>query len=281
MKILLVSDDPLFSRLVCTRLEKWGHVVTTEATGTAALERIKKETFRVVVTGWDLEGAPGSELCSRIRETNRGRYTYVIVYSSKSRKDDVLAGLEAGADDYLIRPFNPRELELRLEAAKRQLNLEDALREQAGIDATTGLVNEASFRYFFRVILAQTRRLESTGALMFVHVDSLTDVRATHGDVTAQKMLVEVSNAVKRAARESDMVARASEDAFCVILQNTLAERCGRVCRQILGLVDNMSLHIDDVELRPRVSISTINFPVKELSADEILSLPERVPFTP
>lgn len=228
-----------------------GHLVTTETTGTAALERIEKETFRVVITGWDLEGTSGSELCSRIRETNRGRYTYVIVYSSRSRKDDVLAGLEAGTDDYLVRPFNPRELELHLKAAKRPLNLEDALRKQAGIDATTGLVNEESFRYFFRVILAQARRLESSGALMFVHVDSLPDVRAIHGDRMAQKMLVEVSNAVKRAIRESDVVARASENTFGVILQNTLAARCARACRQILGLVDNMSLHVDDVELRP------------------------------
>jgi diguanylate cyclase (GGDEF)-like protein len=281
MNILLVSDDPLFSRLASTRLAKWGHLVTTETTGTAALHRLKKETFRVVITGWDLEGTPGSELCSRIRETNRGRYTYVIVYSSRSRKEDVLAALEAGADDYLVRPFNPRELELHLRAAKRLLNLEDALREQVGIDAATDVVNEASFRYFFRVILAQTRRMESNGALMFVHVESLPDVRATHGGVAAQKMLVEVSNAVKRSVRESDMVALAAEDAFCVVLHNTLAERCARVCRQILGLVDNMSLHIGDVELRPRVSISTLNFPVDDLSAEEILSLPDRVPFTP
>ena len=207
--------------------------------------------------------------------------TYVIVYSTRSGKDDVLAGLEAGADDYLIRPFNPRELELRLKAAKRQLNLEDTLREQAGIDATTGLVNEESFRYLFRVILAQTRRLKSSGALMFVLVDSLPDIRATHGGAVAQKMLLEVSNTVKRSVRESDMVALSSGDEFCAILQNTLSERCAHVCRQILGLVDNMSLHIDDVELHPRVSISTINFPVEDLSADEILSLPGRIPFKP
>ncbi len=279
MNILVVSDDALFSRLTAAKLKKWGHRVATERTAEAALERFAKEPFRAVVTACDLEGMSGTELCGRIRELNLERYVYVIVYTSRQEKDDVMASLEAGADDHLIRPFNPRELRLRLEAAKRLLNLEDDLRAEAGLDSATGLVNDASFRNFFRVMLAQTRRTASSGALLFVELDNYREVVAEHGANPAQKMLIEVANALRRATRESDMAGRTSEDAFCVILQNTYQERCARVCRQIDGQVANMSLYIDDVELHPRVSMSIINYPVEDLSSDEILSLPDRVPF--
>lgn len=281
MKILVVSDDALFSRLTTAKLKKWGHRVATETTAEAALERFAKEPFRAVVTAWDLEGMSGTELCGRIRELNLERYVYVVVYTSRQEKDDMMASLEAGADDHLIRPFNPRELRLRLESAKRLLNLEDDLRAEASVDSATGLVNDASFRHFFRVMLAQTRRTASSGALLFVELDNYREVVAEHGARPARKMLIEVANALRRATRESDMAGRTAEDAFCVILQNTYQERCARVCRQIDGLVENMSLHIDDVELHPRVSMSIINFPVENLSSDEILSLPDRVPFKP
>ena len=102
---------------------------------------------------------------------------------------------------------------------------------------------------------------------------------AAHGVVPARKLVAEVANVVKRSVRESDLVARTSEDEFCVILQNTYRERCSRVCRRVLSLAENMSLHVDDVELHPRISISTIDYPVEDRSADEILSLLDRIPF--
>ena len=281
MNVLLVSDDILFSRLLTRKLESWGHEVVVETTGTGASERIKKEPFRVVVTGWDLEGLTGPELCKAIRALDRRRYTYVIVYTSRTDKDSLMACLEAGTDDYLTRPFNAVEFKARFANGVRLLDLEDELREGGGTDATTGVVINASFQRFFRVILADTRRTETTGALVFVRVLRYREILSEHGYGPAQKLMVEVAKALNRSVRESDLVARLSDDEFCLMLQRTHWDLCSRVAEKITGQISNMSLVFDDVELRPEVSISTLNYPVEGLTADEILALTDRVPYQP
>ena len=281
MNVLLVSDDILFSRLLTRKLESWGHEVVVETTGTGASERIKKEPFRVVVTGWDLEGLTGPELCKAIRALDRRRYTYVIVYTSRTDKDSLMACLEAGTDDYLTRPFNAVEFKARFANGVRLLDLEDELREGGGTDATTGVVINASFQRFFRVILADTRRTETTGALVFVRVLRYREILSEHGYGPAQKLMVEVAKALNRSVRESDLVARLSDDEFCLMLQRTKWDLCSRVAEKITGQISNMSLVFDDVELRPEVSISTLNYPVEGLTADEILALTDRVPYEP
>lgn len=276
MKILLVSDDVLFAGLTAKKLEKWGHRVIIESTGTAAFERIEKEPFRVVITGWDIEGISGPDLCRQIRKLNRNRYTYIIIYTSKSDKEHMMEGLEAGADDYLTRPFNQLELRLRLKAGKRLLNLEDELREGAGTDHATGLVNEASFRQFFRVILAETKRTESSGALMFLRVENFQTILDESGSGPAHKMMLEVSKILNRTIRDSDLVTRVSDGEFCLALQNTYWERCMRVAKKIEAQVENMSIHVDDLEIKPRISLSTANYPDGDLTSDEIFSTTER-----
>ncbi len=281
MKILLVSDDELFARLAASKLEKWGHRVIIESSGTSAYERLKKEPFRVVITGWDLEGISGPDLCRHIRKLNRSRYTYVVLYTSKSDKDSMMAGFQAGVDDYLTRPFNALELRLRLRAGKRLLNLEDELREGAGTDSSTGLVNESSFRQFFRVILAETERTESSGALMFVYVENYAEMLEKFGVGPTQKVTVEVSKALNRAIRDSDLIARMSDSQFCLALQNTYWERCVRVAQKIMNSVENMSVHIEDAALRPQVRIETINYPHESMTSDDIIDCPDRTHFDP
>lgn len=281
MNVLLVSDDILFSRLVKKKLESWGHETAVETTGTDAYERIKKEPFRVVITGWDLKGMSGPQLCKRIRALNRSQYTYIMIYTSRSDKDSMMAGLEAGTDDYLTRPYNAVELKLRFANCERLLNLEDELREGAGTDAATGVVNGASFRHFFRIILAETRRAESTGTLMFVRVNRYRDIFSEYGYGPTQTLMVEISKALNRSIRASDLVARLSDDEFCMLLQRTNWDLCIRVAEKVTSQMQNMSIIVNDTELRPDVSIASLNYPVEELSSDDILALPDRIPYQP
>ena len=286
MKVLVASDDRVFARLASKRLEKWGDDVTVVHSGSEAYENIKRELYRVVITSWDNPGLSGPELCQRIRQLKRARYTYVIIYKGAAvdpevDKKNLLVGLQAGTDDYLSRPFNPLEMELRMKNAKRLLNLEDELREGPGTDAMTGVVNESSFRQFFRVVLAETRRVKSHGALMFVHVDNFQDGFATHGYEPMQKLMVEIANILERTRRDSDLVAKTAEDEFCLLLQDTYWDKCEVVAEKVVLQTKNLSVVIDDVELRAEVSVSTVNFPVDELSSDETLAITDRIPYQP
>lgn len=281
MKILVVDADYLFARLIKTKLERWGHTVVTESDGTAAYERIRKEPFRMVILDWDLEGMNGPELCSRIRNLRRPRYTYIIFYTARSDKTTLLAGLEAGADAYLIKPLNTVELRLRMKNGKRLLNLEDDLREGIAHDRVTGIVNRASFDQFFRVILADSVRTGSNGALMYVTVNNFRSVYGDVGYSPAQNMMIEIARLLSEAVRTSDLVARIEDDEFCALLQNTYWDKCLPFAKRLYESLENLSVHLDETTIRPEVSISLINYPQNGTSYEQILHSAERIPYQP
>lgn len=279
MKILIVDGDQLFARLLRTKLEKWGHVVHVENDGAAAYERIRREPFRMVFLDWDLPGINGDDLCRRIRELKRPRYTYIIFYTAKSDKDSLVAGLEAGADDYLIKPLNIVELRLRMKNGKRLLNLEDELREGAGTDSATGVVNGASFRQFFRVALAEAKRTDARGVLMFVTVENYDQVYEDAGVGPANSLMAAVARMLCRNVRESDLVSRFAKNQFCVMLQNTYWDKCLPVVQKIESLAKNISLVVDDASYSPRVSLAVVDYPQGEAGFDAILTERPRIPY--
>ena len=288
MKVLVASSDRLFARMAAKKLESWGHRITATYDGNEALDQIKREPYRIVIADWDLAGITGPELCVKIRELKRTRYTYVIIYEKAhdaadhdADKDQLMTGLQAGADDYLSRPFNPLELQLRLKNAKRLLNLEDELREGPGTDTMTGVVNQSSFRQFFRVILAETERSKARGALMYVRVDNFQEGFAAHGYSPMQKLMVEIAKILERTRRDSDLVSKTSEDEFCLMLQTTYWDKCEGVAEKIMLQTRNLSVIIDDIELRAEISISTVNFPIDEMSSDDVLASTDRIPYQP
>ena len=283
---LIVSDDSLFARLVARKLESWGHRTSVASTGTKAYEQIETWPFRIVVICKNPPDMSGPELCRRIRALKGVPYTYVLIYNGtgrdprnqESESDSIVAGLEAGADDHLTLPYDPGELRLRIRNANRLLNLEDELRERAGADSLTGLINGASFRQYFSMILAQTRSAGGEGALMFVKVDNYREVYGELGYDCAQQLIVGVSDALTRSVQDNILVAKVSDDEFCLLLQNTSWKNCIPIAETIDASTRSIVIAFDDLEFQPRVSIGGVDFPVDELSSDDILAL-DRIPF--
>ena len=283
---LIVSDDRLFARLVVRKLESWGHRTSVASTGTKAYEQFEIWPFRIVVISANLPDMSGPELCTRIRALKRLPYTYVLICNGarrdprnrESEGDSIVAGLEAGADDHLTLPYDPNELRLRIRNADRMLNLEDELRERAGTDSLTGLINGASLRQYFRMILAQTRSAGGEGALMFVKVDNYREVSGKFGYDCAQQLIVGVSEALTRSIHDSILVAKVSDDEFCLLLHNTSWKNCIPIAETIDASIGNIVIIADDLEFQPRVSIGGVGFPADELSSDDIFTL-GRIPY--
>jgi diguanylate cyclase (GGDEF)-like protein len=271
MKILVVDSDELFSRLLRTKLEKWGHSVVIEHDGDSAFARIDKEPYRMVIMDLDINGMDGIELCRRIRRLKRSRYTYIMIYSSITEKKEIMDSLEAGADDFLNKPLNPLELQLRIKAGKRLLNLEDMLLEGAGVDKSTGVVNAASFRQFFRVSLAEYRRGDASGALIYVGVMNYHQCFNQHGYNPTEALMSEVARMLIRVSRESDLVARISEDSFCLMAQHTYWDKCRPIIEKIESLSQGITIVSDDAELRPQIAVGAVNFPQGDLTYEQIL----------
>jgi phosphoserine phosphatase RsbU/P len=129
MKILIAEDDPIPRRLLQASLVKGGYEVVIALDGAEAWQRLQeKDAPNLVILDWMMPGMDGVEVCRKVRERTDAPYVYILLLTSKDRKEDIIAGLNAGADDYLTKPFDPHELQVRLHAGQRILDLEAALR---------------------------------------------------------------------------------------------------------------------------------------------------------
>jgi len=133
MKVLIVDDD-LVSRLMLTKaLEGLGHEVIPAADGCQALACFRNDPVGLLITDWQMPQMNGLELCRRVRELQEGSYTYLIVLTSREGKQDLLVVFDAGADDYMVKPFDPDELKARMKTAERILALESGHRRDNAV----------------------------------------------------------------------------------------------------------------------------------------------------
>ena len=126
MKILIVEDDPVSQKLLGKIVRREGYDTVLVNDGKSAWEKVKKEKCNMVLTDWMMPGMNGLQLCKKIRQANLSRYVYVILLTSKDQAEDAVAALDAGADDYIRKPFNPGELKARIFAGKRIIELEES-----------------------------------------------------------------------------------------------------------------------------------------------------------
>ncbi|MBK1730896.1 response regulator [Thiococcus pfennigii] len=121
MRILIADDANDQRELLGRLLERWGHEVVAACDGREAWEILRRERVRLVLSDWMMPGLDGPELCRRIRAEAAERGAYVILLTGRDSEQDLIAGLEAGADDVLIKPYRIEELEARLDTAQRVL----------------------------------------------------------------------------------------------------------------------------------------------------------------
>ena len=152
MKILVADDDRVTRGLLERRLSKWGHEVVVCADGAQAWEILsKKEAPRLAILDWLMPGMDGVEVCRKVRRLPNHPYIYILMLTSKDGKADIVEGLEAGADDYIVKPFDPNELQVRVRAGVRLVGLQEDLQKaldmsefRASHDALTNLLNRGA-----------------------------------------------------------------------------------------------------------------------------------------
>jgi len=129
MKVLIAEDDPVSKGLLTATLTKAGYEVVAAEDGEQAWQLLQTpESPRLAVLDWMIPGMDGVEICRRLRRVEGGEFFYMILLTTKSRREEIVEGLEAGADDYLTKPYDPPELRLRVRAGERILRLQSALK---------------------------------------------------------------------------------------------------------------------------------------------------------
>jgi phosphoserine phosphatase RsbU/P len=125
-RILVAEDDPISRELICTRLSKWGYEVVVAENGTEAMMALRKpDAPMLAILDWMMPGMDGPEICRRTRDAER--FLYIILLTARSDKESLIEGLGAGADDYLVKPFQKDELQARIRVGLRVMELQKAL----------------------------------------------------------------------------------------------------------------------------------------------------------
>ena len=133
MKILIADDDISSRRLLEVSLRKLGHEVTAAKSGTEAWSRFQQEEVPLLISDWMMPDMDGLELCRRVRAENRPKYTYFMLLTAVEGKEGYLTGMEAGADDFITKPFDIDQLSARIRVAERILRLQTEVKQLAGL----------------------------------------------------------------------------------------------------------------------------------------------------
>jgi diguanylate cyclase (GGDEF)-like protein len=230
LKLLLVEDEP--TQLMMTRrmLRNAGYEVDTASNGEEALQKISGGTFHLLVTDWDMPGMDGPTLCRHVRAIkNPPGYLYVLLLTGHSSTESLVAGLEAGADDYIRKPPNEAELLARLNAGRRVVRLEQSLREANEqirlLSITDPLVGTFNRRYLNDELMREVeraRRYNRPLAAVMADLDFFKNVNDQHGHQVGDEVLRHFVELAKAAIRQSsDWIARYGGEEFVIVLPQT------------------------------------------------------------
>src|SRR4051812_29637418 len=180
----------------------WGYQPLLVRDGREAWEILQREDApRLALLDWMMPGMDGPELCRRVRAAGREPYIYILLLTARSESQDLIEGMDAGADDYLTKPFNAHELRVRIRAGRRILDLQDALREQATHDGLTGLLNRNSILEKLDEEVARSARTEEPLSVLMADLDKFKSINDTYGHLAGDAVLREAARRLKAAAR--------------------------------------------------------------------------------
>ena len=227
MQALVVEDSAVYRKLIGDHLRSWGFGVTLAKTGSEAWQILEQpDAPKLVLLDWVLPDLDGTELCLRIRQAqSSGSYVYVILLTSKEGHQNMLEAMQAGADDYLVKPFDEMELKARLLVGKRILDLQDELvsaresmRHAATHDSLTGLLNRGEIINMLERELERARRERKPVGVVLGDIDHFKSVNDTLGHLFGDEALREIGRRLRAQLRIYDGVGRYGGEEFLMVL---------------------------------------------------------------
>ena len=270
-RVLIADDDKLSRRLLQTTLEKGGYEVVAVEDGTSAARLLcQRNGPRLALLDWIMPGMDGPAVVRAVREQRDLSYVHMILLTSRQSKEDVIAGLESGADDYLTKPFHPPELRARLRAGERILLLEDRLvaareemRFKATHDALTSLWNRGMILDFLQRELSRASRDRSNGVTIVLgDIDHFKRVNDNYGHAAGDAVLRQVAERLNASIRSYDAASRYGGEEFLIVL-------IGCSSRLAVGRAEHIRLTIESQPFATHIGPLTVTMSLGIAGTDD------------
>lgn len=245
VKVLIADDDMISRRLLEATLTRWGYEAIVTHDGVEAWNVRQGATApSLAILDWMMPGMDGVEVCRKVRQREQEPYIYLLLLTTKGRKEHLIEGLDAGADDYLTKPFDPHELQVRLRAGKRIVTLQaeliearENLRIQATHDPLTGVWNRRAILEILGNDLARSRREGPPVAAVIADLDHFKRINDTYGHVAGDIALCEAVSRMRTLLRPYDAIGRYGGEEFLIVLPGCTAQDAVRLAERLrLGI---------------------------------------------
>ena len=282
--ILLAEDNPVSRKLIENILKKAGHEVTTATNGRQALELFNEKFFPIVLTDWMMPEMDGLELCKTIRSRGQESYVFIILLTARDSKDDIVAGLKAGADDYLSKPISHPELIARLNSGIRILELERSLKKAneeirvlSVTDSLTGCFNRGYMNEHLLKEITRSKRYNHPLFVVLCDLDHFKQVNDTYGHQIGDRVLIAFAQLIRGTIRDKiDWVVRYGGEEFLVVLPETEFNRGCLTAERLRQAVSQMEIEEQNKAIKITASFGATGFDTdtddEKISPDSIIN---------
>ncbi len=266
--ILIAEDDAVTRMLLEKTLIKAGHEVVSVANGQKAFDLLKESFFPIVLTDWMMPEMDGLELCRAIRQKKNPGYVFIVLLTAKDSQDDLISGLEAGANEYLTKPFNRAELIARLNTGKRFLEQERALRQAnkeirilSITDPLTGCSNRGCLNTRLPQEIKRAGRYNRPLSIVMCDIDHFKKVNDTYCHQAGDLVLIEFSKRINDSIRDKvDMLARYGGEEFLVTLPETDLDGALHLAERLLRVISEKKFDIGTKKIKITASFGVAGF---------------------
>jgi len=287
---ILIADDDATSRVVLKAIvAKHGHECLVAKDGTSAWEQLSSEGIDVLLTDWMMPGVDGPELCARVRDELGDRYIYIVLITKLGHPEQVLEGMSAGADDYLIKPVDPFAVQTRLVAAERVISLHRQLidfrtqLEQANLkllersltDTLTGLGNRRRMEEDLERTHARALRGDRTYGVALLDIDHFKLYNDHYGHLAGDEVLRQVALCLDTSTRAGETIYRYGGEEFLLLMPDCSSDAAGAAASRIRQAITETAIPHDARPTTP--TLVTISggvccwTPGSDVSATELL----------
>ena len=269
-KILVVDDIPVNIQLLHKQLTASGFEVVNARNGEEALKQVEQEKPDLVLLDVMMPKLDGFETCKLLKSNEKTEYIPIIMVTALNEIEDKIKGIEAGADDFITKPFNKHELLVRVKSLLRIKKLHDQLqekvdqleqakerlRELAITDGLTGLYNHRYFKQFLAKEIIRANRHTTKVSLAMIDIDHFKIYNDTHGHLAGDKVLQQIAKLMDKNLRSIDLAARYGGEEFVIVLPQTNLNAAKIVAQKLQNIVENSQFEKEETQPNGKITIS-------------------------